>query len=169
MVQNENFKRFVDNKHRIQEKTVIVLKKRFFLVLPYLGSLSLQTRTKLRKSLIGILICCKLLIMFKSRNKLCNVIRFKDCFPKELASGVVHKFQCGFCSESYHEECIRHLNIRIGSISGCHHGQKRKLMQWRVPLVVSITCYLVTILNFNFDLLSALTPEKIVNTIERES
>ena len=142
MVQNENFKRFVEYKHRIQEKIVIVLKKPFFLVLPYLGPLSLQTRTKLGKSLIGILICCKLLIMFKSRNKLSNVIRFKDCFPKELASSVVHKFQCGFCSESYHEECIRHLNIRI--------GEHIQMSQWGVPLVVPITCYLVTILNFKF-------------------
>ena len=57
-------RRFVDIKHRIQEKIVTVPKKPFFLVIPYLGLLSLQSWTKLRKSLIDILICCKLLIMF---------------------------------------------------------------------------------------------------------
>ena len=41
------FKTFLDNKHRTQEKVVTVPKKPLFLVLPYLGPLSLQTRTKL--------------------------------------------------------------------------------------------------------------------------
>ena len=54
---NNCFKTFLDNKHKIQEKVITVTKKPLFLVLPDLRSLSLQTRTKLRKSLIGILNC----------------------------------------------------------------------------------------------------------------
>ena len=57
------FKVFLDNKYRIQETVITVLKKNLFLVLPYLGPLSLQTRIKLRKSLKGILNCCKLQIV----------------------------------------------------------------------------------------------------------
>ena len=57
---NDCFKTILDNKHRIQEKAIIVPKKPLLSVLPNLGSLSLQTRTKLRKSLKGILNCCKL-------------------------------------------------------------------------------------------------------------
>ena len=49
---NNCFKVFLDNKYRIQEKVTTVPKKTLFLVLPYLGPLSLQTRTKLRKSLL---------------------------------------------------------------------------------------------------------------------
>ena len=64
------FKMFLDNKHRIQEKVTTVLKKPLPLNLPYLGPLSLQTKTKLRKSLRGILNCCKLHIVFKSQNKI---------------------------------------------------------------------------------------------------
>ena len=61
----ENFiNTFLDNKHRIQEKVITVPKKPLFLVPPYLQSLSLQTKTKLRKPLIGILNCCKLQIVF---------------------------------------------------------------------------------------------------------
>ena len=60
----------------------------------YLGPLSLQTRTKLKKSLKGILNCCKLKIVFKSQNKLAKSFRFKDRTPKELTHGVVYKFQC---------------------------------------------------------------------------
>ena len=66
---------------------------RLFLVPPYFEPLSLQTRTKLRKSLKGILNYCKLQILFKSQNKLVNAFRFKDPIPKEITSGVVYKFQ----------------------------------------------------------------------------
>ena len=64
---NNCFKVFLDNKYRIQEKVITVPKKTLFLVLPYLGPLSLQTITKLRKSLKGILNCCKLQIVLKSQ------------------------------------------------------------------------------------------------------
>ena len=63
----------------------------FFLVLPYLGPLSLQTRTKLRKSLNGILNCYKSQIVFKSQNKFAKVFRFKDRIPRELTSAILGK------------------------------------------------------------------------------
>ena len=115
---NNYFKVFLDNKYRIQKKLITVPKKTLFLVLPYLGPLSLQTRTKLRKSLKGVLNCCKSQIVFKSQNKLVKDFRFKDPIPKELTSGVVYKFQCGLYNESYYGECVRHLNVRIGEHIG---------------------------------------------------
>ena len=63
---NNCFEMFLDNKHRIEERIIIVPKKHLLLVLSYLGSLSLQTRTKSKKFLKGILNCCKLQIVFKS-------------------------------------------------------------------------------------------------------
>ena len=98
---NNCFKVFLYSKYRIQEKVIAVPKKTLFLVCPYLGPLSLQTRTKLWKSLKGILNCCKLEIVFKSQNKLAKAFHFKDRIPKELTSGVFYKFQCGLCNESY--------------------------------------------------------------------
>ena len=68
-----------------------VEKKTLILSLPYLGDISLQTRTKLRKSFKGILNCCKLQIVFKNQRKLANVFRFKDRLPFDLLSGVVYK------------------------------------------------------------------------------
>ena len=62
---NNCFKVFLDNKYKIQEKVITVPKKTLFLVLSYLGPLSLQTRTKLRKSLKGILNCCKYRLCLK--------------------------------------------------------------------------------------------------------
>ena len=102
-------------------------KKTLFLVLSYLGPLSLQTTTKLRKFLKGILNCCKLQIMFKSQNKLAKAFCFKDHISKELTSGVVYKFQCGLCNESYYGECVRHLNVRIGEHIGISPLTRKKV------------------------------------------
>ena len=57
---------------------ITVPKKPLFLALSYLGPLSLQTRTKLGKSLKGILNCWKLHTVFKSQNKSTNAFDFKD-------------------------------------------------------------------------------------------
>ena len=69
------FKAFLYNKHRIKEKMITVPKKPLLLILPYLGPL---TRTKLRKSLEGILNCCQLQIVFKIQNELANDISAMD-------------------------------------------------------------------------------------------
>ena len=74
--------------------------------------------TKLQKSIKGVLNCCKLHAIFKNQNKLCNNFWLKDPVPKILTSGVVYKFQCGLCNESYHRECVRHLSVRSGEHIG---------------------------------------------------
>ena len=51
--------------------------------------------------------------MFKIQNTLSNTFRFKNPIPKELTSGIVNRFQCGLCNESYYGDCARHLNARI--------------------------------------------------------
>ena len=115
---NKLFKKFMDNLHVVKETTVTVEKKPLVLVLPDLGSISLQTRTKLKKSLKNILNCCKLQIEFKNKTRLDNNFHFKDQIPKDLTSGVVYKFQCRLCNESYYGECMRRLNVRIGEYIG---------------------------------------------------
>ena len=90
----------------------ILKEKALQLVLPYLGTISQQTRTKLQKSIKGVLICCELQVNFKIQNKLCNNSRFKDPVTQILTSGVVYKFQCGLCNESYYGERVRHLAVR---------------------------------------------------------
>ena len=71
-----------------------------------------------RDILIGVLNCCKLEIVFKCQARLSNSFRYKDPIPKDLISGVVYKFQCGLCNESYYGESIRHLDIRSGEHIG---------------------------------------------------
>ena len=74
----------------------------------------MQTRTKLQHVLKGVLNCLKLEIVFKCQTTLSNSFRFEDPIPKDLISGVVYKFQCRLCNESYYDESMRHLGIRFG-------------------------------------------------------
>ena len=67
----------------VEEKTLI-------LSLPYLGDISLQARTILRK--YSVLNCCKLQIVFKSQRKLANVFWFKDLLLFDLVCGVIYKY-----------------------------------------------------------------------------
>ena len=107
----------MDNIHVVKEITLTVEKKSLVLAPPYLGSMSLQTMTKLKKPLRNILNCCKLQIAFKNKTRSGNFF-FKDQTPKDLTVGVACKFQCGLCNESYYGECMRHLNVRIGEHIG---------------------------------------------------
>ena len=84
----------MDNIHVVKETTQTVEKKPLLLVLPYLRSVSLETRTKLKKSLKNFLNCCKLQIDFKNKTRLDNNFHFKDQIPKDLSSSAVYKFQC---------------------------------------------------------------------------
>ena len=117
----------MDNIDVVREATLTVEKKPLVLVLSYLGSISLQTRTKLKKSLKNILNCCKLQILFKNETRLGNNFHFKDQIPKDLTSGVVYKFQCGLWNESYYDECMRHLNVRTGEHIGISPLTKKQV------------------------------------------
>ena len=126
---NRCFKLFLNRIHILKEKVPITEKKPLRLALPHLITISLHNRTKLQKSIKGVLNCCKLQVIFKIQNKLCNNFHFKDLVPQILTSGVVYRFQCGLCNESYHGECVRHLAVRSGEHTGkrvqprniCHH------------------------------------------------
>ena len=113
------FKTFVDKLFIKRPQLITVEKKTLFLSLPYLGEISLQTRTKLRKSLKGLLNFCKLQIVFNSQRKLSNVFRFKDCLPSDLVSGVVCKYVWyGRCNSTYYGETNRHFKVRSGEHTG---------------------------------------------------
>ena len=56
--------------------------------------------------------------MFKSKTKSGNNFHFKDWIPKDLTSGVVYKFHCVICNDSYYGECVKNSNERIGEHIG---------------------------------------------------
>ena len=93
-------------------------RKRLLLVLPYLGVISLQTRTKLQQAIKGVLNCCKLEIDFKYQTKLCNSFRFKGPIPKGLISGVAYNFQSALSYESLWRQ-YQTLRYKIWGAHGC--------------------------------------------------
>ena len=119
---NKHFKRFMDNIQVVKETTLVLV-----LNLPSLGSISLQTRTNLKKSLKSILNCCKFQIVFKSKSRLGNNFQFKDWISKDLTSGVVSNFQCVLCNESYYGESGRHLYARVDEHIGISQRTKKQV------------------------------------------
>ena len=58
------------------------------------------------------------LACFQMSSKAFQFFPLQNPIPKDLISGVVYKFQCGLCNESYYGESIRHLHIRSGEHIG---------------------------------------------------
>ena len=75
---------FLGRLHIIKPTLATVEKKSLYLVLPYLGPISLQVKTKKRNAMKNTLNCCKLQVIFKSERKLSNIFRFKDRVPYNL-------------------------------------------------------------------------------------
>ena len=88
-----------------------------FIVLPYLGNLSLVLRTRLQSSINKNLRYCKIKFIFKSTKRLSNFFHFK--VPFNLHSNAVYKFLRGRCNAT-------HFNVRIGEHSGVSSGKKLK-------------------------------------------
>ena len=62
----------------------MVLKKELTFVLPYLGKLSLDLRTKVREMIDRNLPYCKLKVIFRSKCRLNTLFHFKDSLEKKF-------------------------------------------------------------------------------------
>ena len=101
-------KNFLNKKFLNTPVTLTVKKKELFIVLPYLGNLSLALRTRLQNSINKNLPFCKIKVIFKSTTRLSKFFRFKDKAPFNLRSNIVYKFSCGRCNATYYGETCRH-------------------------------------------------------------
>ena len=95
-----------------------VNKKQLLLVLPYLGALSFQVRSRLQSCIKNHLPFCNLRVVFQSKTRLCNLFRFKDAIPKELNSNLVYKFLRNGCNATYYGKTQRHLKVRASEHIG---------------------------------------------------
>ena len=112
------FKKVIDNVLTESPVKLTVEKRLLILPLHFLGDISLQLRTKLRKLFKNILNYCKVQIVFKSQRRLSSQFRFKEPLPYDLMSKVVYKYTCGRCNSSYYNETNRHLRVRAGERIG---------------------------------------------------
>ena len=68
----------------------------------------------------------------------------KDPVPQILASGVVYKFHCGLCNDSYYGECVRHFAVRSGEHIDISHVTNKRVK----PRKDSAACH--RLLNCNY-------------------
>ena len=109
-------KKFLDEV--LTQKVVVstLPKKDLMIVIPYLGKLSLQIRTKINRVMKNKLPHCNFRIIFQSKCKLINYFTFKDKIPVFLSSGIVYKFKCSGCKATYYGKTKRHFKVRM-----CEH------------------------------------------------
>ena len=102
----------------LTQKVVVstVTKKDLMIVLPYLGKLSLQIRTRINRVMKNKLPHCNFRIVFQSKCKLINFFTFKDKIPIFLRSGIVYKFKCGGCNATYYGKTKTRFKVRM-----CQH------------------------------------------------
>ena len=79
----------MNNNYVAKETHLAVDEKALVLVPSYLGSISLQTRTKLN-TLKNTHYCCKLQVVFKNYTRLGSIFHFKDGILKHVFSVVVY-------------------------------------------------------------------------------
>ena len=123
--------------------TLTVEKNEFFIVLRYLGNLSLALKLRLHNSINKNLPFWKIKVIFKSTTRLTNFFRFKDKVPFNLRSNVVYKFSCGRCNVTSYGKTCQHLNVRVGEHSGISpiNEKSRKLKQ--LPLLKIICSFAI--------------------------
>ena len=99
---------FLNKIFQVKVAVATVPKQPYLVLLPFLGTLSLQIRTKIEKSLTEILPHCDPKVIFRSTRRLSNCFSFKDRLPKSLMSGLVYKFKCSDCNVIYYGKTKRH-------------------------------------------------------------
>ena len=87
-------------------------------MLPFLGNLSLRTRTQLQKIVRHNLPSCKINVIFKSVCRISNFFHFKDRVDWKLKSHIIYKFTCRGCNASYIGKTKHHYGVRASEHLG---------------------------------------------------
>ena len=106
-------KEFLD---RVLTRKVVVStvsKKDLMIVLPYLGKLSLQIRTRINHVMKNKLPHCKFQTVFLTKCNLIIFFTFKDKIHVFLCSGIVYIFNCGGCNATYYGKTKHHFKVRM--------------------------------------------------------
>ena len=72
----------------------MVPKRELTFVLPYLGKLSLDFRTRIRRAIEKDLLYCKLKVIVRSKCTVGKLFRFKDSLEKKIRFGVIYCYTC---------------------------------------------------------------------------
>ena len=107
-------KKFFDKLYVRKQIVPTVPKKELLVVLPYLGTFSLNLRKRLYKSVSNSLPQCNIKVIFESKNRLISFFKSEDSILLHLPSHLIYKFQCSNCNITYYGETDRHLEVKAG-------------------------------------------------------
>ena len=96
----------------------IVDKKQVLLVLPFIGPLSFEIRSRLQKCLKNYIPYCSIKVVYQSKSRISNLFHFKDVVNTKLSSHIVYKFMCSCCNATYYGQTQRHFFVRASEHLG---------------------------------------------------
>ena len=105
--------RFFDKIHEKKVLVHTVPKMEVSIILPFLGTTSTNIKNNLVKSFKNILPFCNIKVIYKTTNRLSTYFKYKDTFPKSLASGILYKYSCSKCNLSYIGYTARYWEKRL--------------------------------------------------------
>ena len=104
--------RNTDNADNTDNKDDIII------VLPYLGVVSAQIRSKFKKLFKKSLPNYNIKVINKSTLRMSNLFSFKDKFPSSLTSNIVYMYRCSGCNATYVGMTTRHRKVRVSEHMG---------------------------------------------------
>ena len=105
----------------------MVPKRGLTFVLPYLGKLSFDLRTRLRRTIERDLPYCKLKIIFRSKCRLNTLFQFKDPLEKKIRSGTIYRYTCSNCKVTYYGKTFRYFYTRAAEHTGISNLTGKRL------------------------------------------
>ena len=106
---NQCIKKFLNKLFIKQDLNFIVPKRELTFVLPYFGKLSLDLRTRLRRTIETDLLYCKLKIISRSKCRYNTLFRFKDPLEKKIRSGIIYRYMFSNCKVTYTRAAEQHM------------------------------------------------------------
>ena len=133
-----------------------VPKRELICALPYLGTASLDLRTKLRRTIERNLTFCKLKIIFRSKCRLNTLFHFKDSLEKKIRSGIIYRYRCSNCNVTYYGKTFRHFYARAAELIGVSDLSRKRLKNVKQSAISDHLLQCNYTMNFdNFDNLAA--------------
>ena len=122
---HECIKKFL-NKFIKKDLNFMVPKRKLTFVLSYLGKLSFDLRTRLRRTIERGLPYCKLKIIFRSKCRLKTLFRFKDPLQKKIRSRTIDRYTCSNCKVTYYGKTC-HFYTRAAEHMGISNLKGKRL------------------------------------------
>ena len=113
----------------------MVPKRELTFVLPYLGKLLFDLRTRLRRTIERDLPYCKLKVIFRSRCKLNTLFRFKHSLEKKIRSGIIYRYRYSNCKVTYYGKTFRHFYTRAAEQIGISNLTRKRFKNVKQSVV----------------------------------